>query len=488
LARDHSTSKGNPWGDADEGGAAAAVGAVPAGRRRGAARPGRGGVARPGRGGPAAEEPVEEKKRKELRIACVDIGGGTTDLMIASYLYEPGIDDTIRGKILHQDGVSIAGDQLVKRLLERIIVPHVAETIGLEDEDVQLLFGPKVPKNRGFTSERIDWINRLFVPLAEAYLQAAVDEVENQDTDAEPFEISHTDPELIDPAVLESLEQVCTKLRGPGYYDLNQELGLHFDKTTFETVVHEVFDDLLFDFCTRITEYQADVVLLAGQPSKLGYIQELINKYLPLPPTRIIAMFHHYAGNWYPYQDVKGNKPGLIVDPKSAVVVGAAIEFMARNGMLPQFKFSMQGKDKENTYFWGVMTESTSTIREERILFHPIEEEATKDEWTEFTTSALRAVIGRKMSGDEYAQATPIYVLKMETNDRIGPTEVTVRIRRVPSSDETEEHLEVDSVSGTVAGEPAVQDENVFFNWRTLADESYFLDTGGLDNIEIGNR
>ena len=34
----------------------------------------------------------------------------------------------------------------------------------------------------------------------------------------------------------------------------------------------------------------------------------------------------------------------------------------------------MEGKDKENTYFWGVMTESTSTIREERILFQPAED------------------------------------------------------------------------------------------------------------------
>jgi hypothetical protein len=487
LARDHSRSKSDPWGDTAGSSVKEAVGAMPAARRRGAAAPSR-GVARPGRGGPSAEEPAEEQKRKELRIACIDIGGGTSDMMIASYLYEPGIDDTIRGKVLHQDGVSIAGDQLVKRLLERIIVPHFAQAIGLEDEDVLLLFGPRVPKNRGFTSQRVDWINRLFVPLAEAYLQAAVDEVENPEAHDAALEITHTDPELIDPAVLESLEQVCTKLRGPGYYDLNQDLGLQFNRPSFEQVVHEVFDDLLFDFCTRIAEYQADVVLLAGQPSKLRYIQQLISKYLPLPPTRIISMFNHYAGNWYPYQDVKGSRPGLIVDPKSAVVVGAAIEFMARNGMLPQFKFSMQGKDRENSYYWGVMTESTSTIRKERVLFHPVEEGATKDEWTEFTTIALRAVIGRKMSGDEYAQATPIYLLKMETNDRIGPTEVTVRIRRVPASDESDEHLEIDSVSGTVAGQPAVQDENVFFHWRTLADESYFLDTGGLDNIEIGNR
>jgi hypothetical protein len=261
---------------------------------------------------------------------------------------------------------------------------------------------------------------------------------------------------------------------------------LTFEKSVFEDVVHEVFDDLLFDFCTRIAEYQADVVLLAGQPSKLGYIQDLVRKYLPLPASRVIPMFNHFAGNWYPYQDPKGNKPGLIVDPKSAVVVGAAIEFMARNGMLSQFKFAMRGKDKENTYYWGVMTESTATIREERVLFFPVEDENTKDEWTEFTTIALRTLLGRKMSGDEASQATPIYVLKMETFDRIGQTEVTVRIRRVPADDETEEHLELDSVTGTVAGQPAVLDENVFFIWRTLADESYFLDTGGLDNIEIG--
>ena len=39
-----------------------------------------------------------------------------------------------------------------------------------------------------------------------------------------------------------------------------------------------------------------------------------------------------------------------------------------------------------------------------------------------------------------------------------------------------------------VAGEDAVLGENVHFTWRTLADERYYLDTGGLDNIELGSR
>ena len=122
--------------------------------------------------------------------------------------------------------------------------------------------------------------------------------------------------------------------------------------------------------------------------------------YVPLSPSRIVAMHNHYAGNWYPYQDEKGHNPGVIVDPKSPVVVGAAIEFMARHGMLPQFKFEMKGRMHENTYYWGVMTDATSGIRPERILFSTAEDQS-REEITEFTTSSQRVFIGRKASGDD---------------------------------------------------------------------------------------
>jgi hypothetical protein len=118
--------------------------------------------------------------------------------MIARYNFQSRIDDYVRGQVLHQDGIVLGGDQLVKRLLETIIVPQVAEALGLEEEDVQLLFGPEVPRNREFRAQRVNWINRLFVPLAQAYLDNAVDEVTE-----EP--ISHTDPEVVDPAVLDVL-------------------------------------------------------------------------------------------------------------------------------------------------------------------------------------------------------------------------------------------------------------------------------------------
>ncbi len=452
--------------------------AAPAGSRRN--RP---GLRRPGAARPAAarrREPAPDAQgegAQEIRIACIDIGGGTTDLMIARYTFESRIDDTIRGEVLHQDGIYLGGDQLVKRLLETIIVPAFAEALGLEDEDVQLLFGPEVPRNREIRSQRVSWMNRLLVPLAQAYLDNAVDEV----TD-EP--ISQTDPEIVDPAVLDSLQAVFDKLRGPGYYNAQQELDLVYDRNEFEGVVYDVFDELLYDYCQRIAEHDVDVVLLAGLPSKLSYIQQLVKMYVPLPPSRIVPMHNHYAGNWYPYQDEKGHNPGVIVDPKSPVVVGAAIEFMAAHGMLPQFKFEMKRKMCEHSYYWGVMTDATSGVRNERILFQPAEEQARED-ITEFTTSSQRVLIGRKLNPAEDAQATPVYLLKMEAGDRIGRTEVNVKIKRKRATKDEEESLQVEAVTGVVAGEDAILEENVHFNWRTLADERYYLDTGGLDNIEL---
>jgi hypothetical protein len=456
---------------------AAPLSAAPAGRRRGPIAP----PPRPGRPGRAVPAPKPNGGLEHaIRIACIDIGGGTTDLMIAEYTFESHIDDVIRGRVLHQDGICLGGDQLVKRLLETIIVPAMADTLGFEEEDVQLLFGPEVPWNREMRWQRVAWINRLFVPLAQAYLDCAADEIADQP-------ISHTDPALVDPVVVESLQKACDKLRGPGYYNVQQELGVVFDRAEFEKVAYDVFDELLFDFCRRIVEHEADVVLLAGLPSKLGFIQRLIETYVPLASSRIVPMHNHYAGNWYPYQDQQGRNPGVIVDPKSPVVVGAAIEFLARHGMLPQFKFEMKGRACENSYYWGVMTDASSGIRNERILFQTAEDQA-REEITEFSTIAQRVLIGRKLSREETAQATPVYLLKMDVGDRIGQTEVQVKIKRRRATKESEETLEVESVTGIVAGEGAILDENVHFSWRTLADERYYLDTGGLDRIELGAR
>jgi hypothetical protein len=420
--------------------------------------------------------PARVGGRAELRIACIDIGGGTSDLMIAKYECETEVGGSrILGETLHRDGISLAGDHLVKRLLERLIVPQFARVANMEPKIVQTLFGPEIPGvNREFRTQRINWINRLFVPLAQKYLENAAA------GDGDTTDFSHTDGDIVAPEVIDSLQRTIDRVYGNGSYRVDSDLGLHYCREEFEDVVHEVFADLIFDFCESIVQYKADVVLLAGQPTKLGYIRQLVETYLPLPKSRIIPMFERYVGVWYPYQDPEKNDPGVITDPKSTVVVGAAIEFAARFGMLTQFKFKMADRAAEQSYFWGVMTESR--IDETQILFRPLSEE--KDRVREFTVSDQRLVIGRKRRVYDSAQASPVYLIKVSTDSRMGEIDVKVKLERKVGAD-GQEMLEAVAVNGNVAGAPAELGQNVFFEWRTLADEQYYLDTGGLDKIDL---
>jgi hypothetical protein len=414
--------------------------------------------------------------RPEVRIACIDIGGGTSDLMIAKYECKSDAGgDQIVGETLHRDGVSLAGDFLVKRLLERIIVPHFAEVIGLENNDAQLLFGRDVPANRHFRRQRIDWVNRLFVPLAQAYLEAAVVEADTK--------LSHIDPALVAPEVVQSLQDTINGLWGAGRYNVKQDLNLWYGRTEFEQVVDEVFGELMFDFCESIVELKADVVLLAGLPTKIPYIRQLVETYLPLPKSRIVPMYGRYAGTWYPYQNPDNNNPGVIVDPKSTVVVGAAIEFCARHGMLPQFRFEMKDTAARSSFYWGVMTESR--IDAERTLFERSETEGGSTiERKSLNVNAQNLIIGRKRRPRHDAQASPIYLLRVVRGPRLGEIKFKATLQR--QRDESgEEALSIEEVEGTVDGEPAILGVNVLFEWRTLAHERYYLDTGGLDKIEL---
>lgn len=429
-------------------------------------RPGR--AVRPTRGEAPPASP-------EVRIACIDIGGGTSDLMIASYQckQDPG-GDKITGETLHRDGVSIAGDLLVKRLLERIIVPHFTDVIGIEPIDVQTLFGKDVPASRHFRRQRIHWVNRLFVPLAVAYLNAAVDESDEK--------ISHTDPDLVAPDVVQSLQDTINGLWGAGRYNVKQDLNLWYGRTEFETVVDEVFGELMFDFCESIVQHEADVVLLAGLPTKIPYIRRLVETYLPLAKSRIVPMHGWYAGTWYPYQNPDGANPGVIIDPKSTVVVGAAIEFCARHGMLPQFRFELKDTASKESFYWGVMTESR--IDQEKVIFERQEDGKTTTDRTEINVNSQTLIIGRKRRPRDDAPASPVYLLRVLRGQRLGEIDLRVVLERRRDAS-GEEEISAEEVDGTVDGEPAILGTNVLFEWRTLADTRFYLDTGGLDKIEL---
>ena len=136
----------------------------------------------------------------------------------------------------------------------------------------------------------------------------------------------------------------------------------------------------------------------------------------------------------------------------------------------------------QNRYYWGLMTEGTSRIRDDRVLFRPDDANSRY----ELPVVAERVLIGRRTNPGSHAEVSPVWLLKVDKGNRHGNIDVTVAVERLRPTATHEETLRIVSVKGTVAGEEAIfdaPDANVFFQWRTLANERYYLDTGALDNI-----
>jgi len=408
-----------------------------------------------------------------VRIACIDVGGGTSDLTIAKYTLQDSVaTDTINGEVIHKNGLGTAGDQLVKRLLECIIVPTIAEATGMCQDAggkvIKFLFGDEVPgQNKSFRFDRINWMNQILVPLAEEYLTRATRQ------DYSPIEFR----DVIAPDLIAKLHDQIGALVGVGKYDVRgATLNLRYETDEFDAIIQEVFGELIYDFCSQIVEHEADVVLLAGQPTKLPELQRVIASLLPLHDARIIPMHQYFAGPKYPYN----NDEHRIEDPKSAVVVGTAAKFASEQGHLGGLEFRITDRLIANSYFWG--TYDRNRILDHKLWFQP----DGPNERTERIISTI-LILGRRFESNEDAEATPVYVLKVRKPNSNANIDCNVTIRR-EQNDGGEETLKLVSVEGKVGDQPAKcegSNANVFLKLQTLADEGYYLDTGALSDIKL---
>jgi hypothetical protein len=430
---------------------------------------------------PSNNNAAQRNLKRLGRFACIDIGGGTTDIMIADYHFRwGGVARQVEYEILFRDGISRAGDYLTKLLLEDVIVPEFVRTVNIDPVTARILFGEETPANRPFRELRIQWLNRLWVPLAEAYLDCAA--IGNATQAVSHF--YHGAPPLVDSAIVESLEREIEERFG--YHDLRVEMNLRFREDVFESLVTRCFGELLGQFCEKICDYHADLVLLAGQPTKLAAVQDLVRRLVPLAGSRIVPMHNHYAGAWYPYQD--GSAPGIVTDPKSAVVVGTALKMASDRNVLGATKFMQASKITRNPswrFYWGMLAPGKPAIHPRDVWFAP---GPAKSTYT-LEMDRRQVAIGRKLVPDPHAEAAPVYLLTaVAPKGSAEKSAVNIKVeleRQMHPDARDEEILVIRGVSGYVAGEnhPAVFGENVFLKLRTLGDEMLFLDTGALDNL-----
>jgi hypothetical protein len=400
----------------------------------------------------------------KTRIANLDIGGGTTDLMIADY------EDHARGPAtdlhcitVHQDGISRGGDHLVQALLERELIPMICRSLSMSPEQAATVFtgnfGGQVNLRRKI------WLDHIFLPLAYQYMERTISG--NTQTPLEWMTVVGGEQSLLD----DFDHTVAELIQDAGFKSIS-DVNISYETESFDQILTEVFGDILDHYTSVIAEADCDIVLLSGKGSDIKLIQKFVHNRLSLPSDRIVPLGDYYTGTWYPIQN--GKRPGRIADPKSVVAVGAAIDFLASTVGLDGFLFQRdQAEDSSISYYWGHVDATNPKFLNRDTIFQPSQQSSPEEIGEEIEITGPKMFFGRRQTANERMQVAPHYCI--EVDPPLSTQGVAVRLKRMII--DGDECLQLDSVRPLRKTQlDAPIEEYVRLGLRTMFDDLFFVD------------
>ncbi len=431
--------------------------------------------------------------RESLRIATLDIGGGTTALMITTYeALGDGATAVIRPHQLFREGFMIAGDDILRAVIER----HVLEAIrqGLQAAGIaepRAVLNPLFGGDFGGQSEleralRRQFATQLAVPVALQLLRdyEAVDFQTGDPNYSRALRDYLPDPARW-PAHLAAYVEQAARQAGAAGFEL-ATAPLAFDARAVDRTVRSCIGPILADLCEMVHLYDCDLLLLTGRPSRLPAVSGVVRAKMPLSPDRIVALHQYRVSNWYPYRDARA----LIGDPKTTVVIGAMLCALAE-GQLEAFSFRSSELHPQSTARFVGEMELSGQILDSKTFFRELDLDRNEERERLHTFSFEAPLfIGFRQLEAERWPATPFYRLGFADQQAIAnargrlPYQVTVCFSSGPRGHGVGDRTEPDEgefriEEVTAADGAPVRREELSLRFQTLkTQEGYWLDTG----------
>lgn len=422
------------------------------------------------------------ENKESVTIASVDIGGGTTDLMICNY--QTDIDSNlpfVKPKPVFWEGFNIAGDDIIKRIIEYVILPDIAKGIrelgGVSVEEVMnYMFG----SNSGDQSATHRIYRRQFANQVATYsAYAAVNHVMDSKSVSTKKTIGEIFTNYPKPKnnIIPYLEQVIKKQCGLEHFNL-YDIQIDFDPIKINYAISDVIKPVIEKLTKLVAIFDCDILLLSGRPSNLNIVRELFTKTLALSPDRIINLGNYRFGNWYPFANAIGN----VKDPKTTVTVGALISFLSSINRLSNFRIDLSKLNKidSTAQFLGVLDDRKMRIFDEKLIF----DEKSVEGYFKFYGAPI--TIGMRQLPSEEWIATPLYVFDFsddEHKEKMAKDEYeypfTITINR---DDENKEQLLIDDIIVIDKNGDEIDSKGYFkLHFKTMTnDYGYWRDTGSF--------
>jgi hypothetical protein len=428
----------------------------------------------------------DSEGRPMLRIASMDMGGGTTDLMIIQHEVTDG-DRTITPRQLFREGFRLAGDDIVKQVIEDEVLPALRRALAAA--------GTAHPDN--FLAERFSG-DREGMPQQERALRALfvmqvlrpaaltlLGRCEQAGAAAEQISFKLLDEIPADrtprAAVLDFIEAAA---RRHGAQDFRlADVVVESGRARIAASIRSVALPMLTDLCDVVRAYDCDILLLSGRPSCFPIIQDIITAQAPVPPARIISMAGYEVGNWYPFH----SPTFRIEDPKTTAAVGAMLCQLCEGQVEGMLVRASQIKMRSTASHIGVM-ERNDQIRDEKLAFTDLDLDVAKRQSASAVAMTPPAFIGYRQLPLERWKTTPLYFLDFRDQRRVAQLQMPITVtleRELPDEGDDESMLEDFKIADArdAAGEDCAQDLRISFQTlRVERDQEagYWLDSGVL--------
>lgn len=306
---------------------------------------------------------LEDYNKKSLTIGSVDIGAGTTDVMIASYKYDDtSAQCTLTPVPLFWESFYLAGDDLMKQLIQQLVIegnhsPIEQKLIQIGKNPVEVLqpfLGTDIGVSFNNRRLRNDFNLQVSVPIVSYYLELLKENKED-------LILAYSDIFGSNPPT----QYVLQHFKDSFGFDLS-DLQWTYKKKVVSIIVEKTFDSLIGKISSLLSYYDCDIVLLSGRPTSLKCLTDIFLKYYAISPNRLKTMNDYRVGRWYPedkrFKYIDGN--GNFLNPKSIVTTGAMIGYLAGNGGFNGFSLNLSELKRKllpTTHYFGKLNEETLT-------------------------------------------------------------------------------------------------------------------------------
>lgn len=380
---------------------------------------------------PEVEPAPDAPQSPSVRIASIDVGGGTTDLMITTYYVEN--NRALKPTQNFREGFRVAGDDLLSALIEQMIMPAIADALtahgakGAQDILKRCFGGDRPDMPVQDKQLRRQFALRVFQVAGIAILGEHEAKGRFTDTEVDVRTLGQLlGSEGATRAALEGrpipahlLAYLEDQASAGGAVDFRiEDVEIPLDFARLRKIADNVMGEIADQLSEVISAFDVDMVLLSGRPTRLPAIADMFIARLSAAPDRVLALSDYRTDTWFPFRTGDNQH---IADPKTCTAVGGMLCVLAER-QIDNFTLITNRLSMRSTARFIGPIEIDGQLKTENVLFSDVDLDARPgaDNEEKELKYYTRMRIGFRQLGIERWTTTPLYRLDFLANDNFS--------------------------------------------------------------------